>query len=298
MSQVLITGGTGFIGRNLIPLLQIEGYDVTVLTRSTEKYQAYPVLKNVKLVESLQGVEDIDVVINLAGANLGAKRWSDSYKQTIVDSRINTTENLLEWMEGLDRKPDTLINGSAIGFYGARGNEELTEDSTSGNTSEFQVRLCTRWEDAAYRAENLGLRVCCIRTGVVLGPEGALQQMLPPFKFGLGGKLGPGNQYFSWIHIDDHVRAVMYLIKHPDLKGAFNLTAPEPVTNQKLTKTLGKVLRRPTFAVVPGFALKLLVGEMANILLTGQRVLPKKLQESGFTFEYPTLDEALQNLLN
>ncbi|AOE49580.1 TIGR01777 family oxidoreductase [Kangiella sediminilitoris] len=298
MSQVLITGGTGFIGRNLIPLLQAKGYKVTVLTRSADKYKAYPVLKEVRLVESLQDVNDIDVVVNLAGANLAAKRWSDSYKETIVNSRLNTTENLLEWIKQQEHKPHTLINGSAIGFYGARGNEELDESSTSGNGSEFQVRLCTRWEDAAYRAENLGLRVCCIRTGVVLGHEGALQQMLPPFKFGLGGKLGSGNQYFSWIHISDHVRAVMYLIKHSELQGAFNLTAPEPVTNYGLTKTLGKVLGRPTFATVPEFALKLLVGELAKMLLTGQRVYPKKLMESGFTFEYPTLNEALQDLLN
>lgn len=298
MTHVLITGGTGFIGRNLIPLLLKKSYDVTVLTRSPEKYRDHPVLKNVKLVKDLHSVNSsVDVVINLAGANLSAKRWSKHYKNTIVQSRIKLTEDLIAWLATLDSKPNTLINGSAIGFYGARGNEELDEHSTSGSGNEFQVRLCTQWEDAAYRAENLGLRVCCIRTGVVFGDEGALKQMLTPFKLGLGGKLGSGNQYFSWIHINDHVRALMYLIEHHNLHGAFNLTAPQPVTNQELTKTLGQTLNRPTFTTVPAFALKILVGEMSNMLLTGQRVLPKKLLESGFTFNYPTLSEALDDLL-
>lgn len=299
MTHVLITGGTGFIGRNLIPLLLKKSYSITVLTRTPEKYQEHPVLKNVNRVEDFNSVKSsVDVVINLAGANLSAKRWSKRYKNKIVQSRIKLTEDLIAWLSTLDSKPNTLINGSAIGFYGARGNEELDEHSTSGSGNEFQVRLCTQWEDAAYRAENLGLRVCCIRTGVVFGDEGALKQMRTPFKLGLGGKLGSGNQYFSWIHIDDHVRALMYLIEHHNLHGAFNLTAPHPVTNQELTKTLGKVLNRPTVATMPAFALKILVGEMSNMLLTGQRVFPKKLLENGLSFNYPTLSEALKDLLN
>ncbi|MBV36994.1 MAG: TIGR01777 family protein [Rickettsiales bacterium] len=297
MPHILITGGTGFIGRNLIPLLKEKSYEITVLTRSPDKYNAYPIFNNVTLTSSLSEVEPVDIVINLAGANLSAKRWSDSYKQEIVESRLNLTENLISWLQGQSHKPHTFISGSAIGFYGARGNEILNENSTSGSASEFQVRLCTRWEDAAYRAESLGIRVCCIRTGVVLGDEGALQKMLPPFKFGLGGKLGTGNQYFSWIHIDDHVKAVIHLIENSSLSGAFNLTAPHPVTNERLTKVMGKALKRPTFATMPAFALKIIVGEMATMLLTGQRVHPKKLEESGFTFEYPTIDEALDDLI-
>lgn len=294
---VLITGGTGFIGRNLIPLLQKNNYKVIVLSRTPDKYQDDFFFKDVEMVKDLSEVKHAEIVINLAGANLSAKRWSDKYKQEVVNSRLKLTENLIAWMALLERKPHTLISGSAVGYYGPRGNETLDEDSTSGNASEFQVRLCSQWEDAAYRAEGLGVRVCCIRTGVVLGDEGALQQMLVPFKLGLGGKLGSGNQYFSWIHIRDHVRAVQHLIDNDSLTGSINLTAPNPVTNEALTKTLGKVLRRPTFMAVPGFALKLAMGEMAHILLTGQRVLPKKLQESGFKFEYPELKQALIQIL-
>ena len=297
MAHVLITGGTGFIGRNLIPLLKDKSYQITVLTRSPEKYRAYPIFNDVKLTSSLSDVSPVDIVINLAGANLAAKRWSDSYKQEIVESRLNLTENLIEWLKGQSQKPHTLISGSAIGYYGARGNEELDEESTSGSASEFQVRLCSRWEDTAHKAESLGIRVCCIRTGVVLGNEGALKKMLPPFKFGLGGKLGDGNQYFSWIHIQDHINAVMHLIEHQELRGVFNLTAPNPVTNERLTKALGKTLNRPTFATMPAFALKIIVGEMATMLLTGQRVFPKKLVKSGFIFKYSTIDEALEDLL-
>lgn len=298
MSHVLITGGTGFIGRHLIPLLTAENYEITILTRSPEQYRAYPALKNVNLTQSFVNIQsNVDIIINLAGANLSAKRWTDSYKQDIVESRLNLTENLMAWIKQQKNKPHTLINGSAIGFYGARGNEELDEQSTSGSGSEFQVRLCSQWENIAYRAENYGLRVCCIRTGPVLGDEGALQKMLMPFKYGLGGKLGSGNQYFSWIHIDDEVRAIMHLIKRPDLQGSFNLTSPQPVTNQQLTNALGKALNRPTIATVPAFALKLLVGEMSHMLLTGQRVLPKKLLDSGFEFHYPDIDSAIENIL-
>lgn len=297
METVLITGGTGFIGRNLIPLLQKDNYKIIVLSRTPSKYQDDFYFKHVTLVEDLSEVDHADIVINLAGANLSAKRWTDKYKQEIVNSRLNLTKELIDWMTPKEHKPHTLISGSAIGYYGPRGNETLDENSTSGNASEFQVRLCSQWENAAYRAESLGVRVCCIRTGVVLGGEGALQQMLLPFKLGLGGKLGSGNQYFSWIHIQDHVRAVKHLIDNDSLTGAFNLTAPNPVTNETLTKTLGKVLSRPTFMTVPGFALKLAVGEMAHILLTGQRVIPKKLQESGFKFEYAELEQALTHIL-
>lgn len=297
METVLITGGTGFIGRHLIPLLQKDNYKIIVISRTPSKYENDLFFKHVELVKDFSQVEHADIVINLAGANLSAKRWTNQYKQEIVTSRLDTTHDLIDWFSRQEQKPHTLISGSATGFYGARGNDILDESSTSGSASEFQVRLCSQWEDAAYRAEGFGVRVCCIRTGVVLGDEGALPQMALPFKFGLGGKLGSGNQYFSWIHINDHVRAVMHLINNKDLQGSFNLTAPNPVTNEVLTKTLGKVLNRPTFMTVPGFALKLTVGEMAKILLTGQRVIPKKLEESGFEFEYPELEQALTQIL-
>lgn len=297
METILVTGGTGFIGRNLIPLLQKDNYNIVVLSRTPTKYENDFYYKHVKLVEDLGEVHHADIVINLAGANLSAKRWTDKYKQEIVNSRLHLTEKLVDWMSRQERKPHTFISGSAIGYYGPRGSELLDEKSTSGNASEFQVRLCSKWEDAAYRAESLGVRVCCIRTGVVLGNKGALSQMLLPFKLGLGGKLGSGNQYFSWIHILDHVRALKHIIDNDSLSGSINLTAPNPVTNETLTKTLGEVLGRPTFMTVPGFALKIVMGEMAHILLTGQRVVPHKLEESGFEFKYPELEPALTQIL-
>lgn len=184
METVLITGGTGFIGRNLIPLLQKDNYKIIVLSRTPSKYQDDFYFKHVTLVEELSDVKHADVVINLAGANLAAKRWSDQYKQEVVNSRLDTTRHLLSWIESKEKKPHTLISGSAIGYYGARGNETLDEGSTSGSASDFQVRLCSQWEDAAYQTEAFGVRVCCIRTGVVLGDEGALHKW--PYRLNLG----------------------------------------------------------------------------------------------------------------
>lgn len=297
MQQALITGGTGFIGRNLIPLLQ-QKYQVTVLSRTPEKFQDDYFYKDIKLVDDLSKIESADLVINLAGENLANKRWNTVYKHVIKHSRIGGTIQLVDWMDKLEKKPDTFISGSAIGYYGGRDNEELTESSAAGNPQEFQVDLCLNWEASALRAAEYGIRTCIIRTGVVLGDQGALQKMLVPFKFGLGGKLGGGQQYFSWIHIQDHINAVMHILNNPKLSGAFNLTAPHPVTNLELTQALGKVLNRPTFASMPSFALKVIMGEMADMLLSGQRVMPQKLLNSGFRYQHPELKETLVDLLN
>lgn len=297
METVLITGGTGFIGRNLVPLLQKNNYNIVVISRTPSKYQDDFYFKHVTLIEDLSDIKHADIVINLAGENLSNKRWSSDFKHKVKQSRLDITTNLVDWMATRERKPHTFISGSAVGYYGARTGEELPESAPAGNDDEFQVSLCKDWESAAERAQEQGIRTCLVRTGIVMGDNGALQQMLLPFKFGLGGKLGDGEQYFSWIHIQDHVRAVKHLIDNDSLTGPFNLTAPNPVTNQTLTKTLGKVLGRPTFMSVPGFALKIAMGEMANILLTGQRVVPHKLEESGFTFNYPELEQALTQIL-
>ena len=297
MQTVLITGGTGFIGKNLLPLLQKNNYNIIILTRNPEKYTDDFFFKHVEFISDLNALSSADIVINLAGENLSNKRWSQSFKQKIFESRVASTIKLIDWITACEKKPHTFISGSAIGYYGSRADEVLTEQSAAGDNDEFQVALCQNWELSAIRAEQSGVRTCLIRTGVVLGNEGALQQILPPFKFGLGGKLGSGKQYFSWIHIHDQVNAIMHLINNPKLEGVFNLTSPNPVTNMQLTKTIGSVLKRPTFASMPGFALKLIMGEMANILLTGQQVIPQKLVESGFEFRYPDLQSALEDLV-
>ncbi len=297
MQSVIITGGTGFIGRNLIPLLQKANYQITVLSRTPEKYKQDSFYKNINLINQLSQVDKADLVINLTGENLSNRRWSQKFKHKIQQSRIQTTRKLVDWMQQLEQKPQTFISGSAIGYYGARGDEVLNEGSKAGNEHEFQVRLCKNWEASAQKAVSLGIRSCIIRTGIVLGNQGALQQMLTPFKFGLGGKLGSGKQFFSWIHIQDQVNAIMHLVQQQHLTGVFNLTAPNPVTNQQLTKTLGKILKRPTFASMPSIALKIIMGEMADILLTGQRVIPDKLLGSGFNFHFSELDQALENLV-
>ncbi|NVK21111.1 MAG: TIGR01777 family protein [Kangiellaceae bacterium] len=297
MQSVLITGGTGFIGRNLIPLLQKDNYKITVLSRNPALYQQDFFFQHIDFINDLSQLNSVDIVINLVGENLSNKRWSKEFKNTIKQSRIENTIKLVDWMQSLEKTPHTFISGSAIGFYGVRGNEDITENSDAGYAKEFQVRLCQDWEASALRAQKYGIRTCIIRTGVVLGNDGALPKMLLPFKLGLGGKLGNGQQYFSWIHIQDHIAAIKHLINNNSLSGAFNLTAPNPVTNEQLTKTLGKIINRPTFANMPAFALKVIMGEMAEILLTGQKVIPKKLQQSGFEFRFTDLEEALKDII-
>ncbi len=296
MNNVLITGGTGFIGRHLIPDLLADGWRVEVLTRNaTKAREALPA--SAVPIESLSEATPPNAVINLAGENLAAGRWTEATKREMRESRLSITRDLVEFIGSCDNRPEVLINGSAVGFYGARGDDVLDESEPAGQ--EFQSQLCADWEAEAVRArDEHGVRVCLIRTGIVLGArDGALAQMITPFKFGLGGHFGTGRQYMPWIHIRDEVGAIRFLLRETGCRGPYNLTAPNPVTNRRFTDTLARVLRRPSFAWMPAPALKLVVGEMAHLLLTGQRAVPRALEAAGYTFEYSELEAALKDLV-
>jgi hypothetical protein len=239
-------------------------------------------------------VPDHDWIINLAGASVFT-RWNAARKQEIYDSRILTTRNLVAALAAGDRR-QLFCSTSAIGYYGPRGDEDLTEESPPGD--DFLARLARDWEAEALQAQDLGLRVVLTRFGLVLGPDGGvLGQMAPLFKFFLGGPVGSGSQWFSWMHRADHARAFLFIKDHPEIQGPVNFTAPQPVRNRELARALGRVLHRPSFLPAPGFMLRLMLGEFADVVLTGQKVLPQKLLAAGFSFDFPNLDTALENLL-
>lgn len=297
--HVLITGGTGFIGLELVASLRRDGHAVSVFTRDTDAARTR-LPAGVVVVSDLATLGGVDAVVNLAGQNLGAQRWTEARKLAFRESRIGLTHRLVDWMENLAQRPAVFVSGSAIGWYGPRGDEPLTEASTHGD--DFSARLCLDWEAAAQKAEALGVRVCRLRTGIVLGRSGpagggALAQMLPAFRLGGGGPMGSGRQWMSWIHIADHVALMRWLIDTAAAQGAYNGTAPEPVTNAEFARTLGAALCRPAVLPMPGFALRLIVGEMAEILLSGQRVLPQRSLDQGFRFRFPTLAAALADVL-
>jgi uncharacterized protein len=293
--QVLVTGGSGFIGRALCQQLLQAGHHPTVLTRDV--HTAARRLPGVRLITALDELERADAAINLAGESLTQVRWNDRRKQAFRDSRIGTTGRLLAWLEQRKTRPAVLVSGSAIGYYGPRGDTPLDETAAPG--SDFAAHLCRDWEAEAIKAADLGLRVCLLRTGIVLAADGgALGKMLPPFRLGLGGPMGTGRQWMSWVHRADLVRLIIWLIERDDCSsGAYNATAPQPVTNREFAQTLGRVLRRPALLATPAPALKLMFGEMADLLLTGQRVVPQRAQAAGFEFGHPHLEEALRDLL-
>jgi len=256
----------------------------------------------IRLISSLDVLSDherFDVVINLAGEPI-SQRWTTKSKAAILGSRIETTKALVAFLIRADHKPDTLISGSAIGIYGTDETMVFTEETIPSNdpAGEFPREICTRWETEAREAQTMGIRTCFLRTGVVLGTDGgALAQMLFPFEFGIGGPMGNGKQWFSWIHRDDLIRLIIHLINDDAIEGAVNATAPEPVTNKTFSKALGKAMKRPAVLPLPAFQVKLLFGQMGqSILLAGQKVLPQKAIESGFKFRYTTIDAALQNI--
>lgn len=289
--RVLVTGGSGFIGRALTRALTQRGDQVVILSRTPVKV---PASNGVMVVERLEQVSGkVDAVVNLAGAPIVDKRWSESRKQLLRGSRIDLTRKLAAWMASREQPPSVLISGSAIGYYGSHQDEVL--DETGATESGFPHQLCHAWEQEALAAESGSTRVCLIRTGIVLGPGGgALAKMLPAFRLGLGGPIGKGNQWMSWIHLDDEVGAILYLLDNPSLRGPFNLTAPEPVTNEVFSKALGKALKKPAFFRVPEFVMSLLLGEASELLLEGQRVVPVRLNSAGYEFKYRNLDAALK----
>jgi len=292
----LITGGSGFIGTALCRNLVADGHRATVLTRNSTR--ARPRLPaHVALVEALDSVADVDAIVNLAGENLAAGRWTARRKREFFDSRVGTTRRLLEWIARQERKPRVLVSGSAIGWYGPRGDEELTEGAMPG--TDFSADLCRAWEAEATKAEAFGLRVCCVRTGIVLDRDGgALKRMLLPFRLGIGGRMGDGRQWMSWIARADLVALLRWLAGSAAASGPFNGTAPAPVRNAEFAGTLAAALHRPALLATPAPVLKLLFGEMADLLLTGQRVLPARATADGFCFRYPELPAALAAILD
>ena len=296
--KILITGGTGFIGRALTQSLTGQGYDVTVLSRNLDAVEkmAVPGVKALNNLDQLKPEDSYQVIINLAGAPIFDARWSDARKQIIRDSRINLTRQLVNCMAAMTVKPELLISGSAIGYYGDQGDTVLTEQSTT--RTDFSQQLCVDWENEAKKAEQFGVRVCLIRTGLVLGDGGGLlQRMLLPFKLCLGGRLGNGQQWMSWIHRQDWIAIAMRMITDLSMHSAYNATAPNPVTNNEFTRALAHGLKRPALLPVPACLLKMLLGEMSGLVLGSQRVVPERLLAEGFTFQYTDLSSALTEVL-
>jgi len=248
----------------------------------------------IPVTEPLEGTL---AAIHLSGANVGAHRWTESYKREMIASRVDSTRRLATTLAGLRNPPKTLLIASAIGIYGDRGDEVVDESSTAG--AGFLAELCQKWETAADPAIQAGIRIVHLRFGVVLGPEGALKQMLPPFKFGLGAQLGSGRQWMSWVGLEDAIAAILFGLDRPELSGPINVVSPHPVTNSEFTKALGRQLGRPAFLSVPAFAMELIFGQMADeALLASIRVQPRKLIEAGFQFSEPNLDQALSAALS
>lgn len=296
--KILVTGGTGFIGRSLCPALLSKGHTITVLSRYPNKVSSIfgAQIEQLNSVALLSDDDHFDAIFNFAGAPIFAKRWTEDRKKVLVNSRINITRQLMEFIARAKTKPSVLLSGSAIGFYGDQG-DTLLDESASGR-DEFGHQLCADWERSAEKVKEYGVRLCLLRTGLVIGKNGGfLQPMILPFKLGLGGKLGSGRQWMSWIHMYDYVTICQTLLDNDELDGIFNLTAPNPVTNSEFTRALAKQLNRPAFFTIPGWALKLLLGEMSQLLLGSQRVIPKHILDSGFQFKYPNLEAALKNVL-
>ena len=297
--KVFITGGTGFVGKSLTPSLTRAGYEVTILSRAGTA--SGKTLGGVSFIEgdptqkgSWQAVaKDHDVVINLAGPSIFS-RWTEETKRKMRESRLLATRNVADATKG--GRVRILFSTSAVGYYGFHDDEILTEESPPG--SDFLAQLARDWEEEAWKAGEGGRRVVVTRFGIVLGEKGgALGQMIPLFQKYLGGPMGSGKQWFSWIHIEDLTRAFLFLMDHPEISGPVNVTSPNPVQNKTLARALGKAMHRPSFFSAPGFMLKLILGEFGSVLLEGQRVIPQKLLKGGFQFRYPEIDQALENIL-
>lgn len=299
-----ISGGTGFVGRALTIELLKQGHDVYILTRRPPAEQNN---KNSKLTyikwmtedshpETV--LEDADIIINLAGESISSGRWTKKRKESILRSRMETVDEWLKILKNLENKPAAFINASAIGYYGTSLNKTFTEkDQTPG--TDFLADTAAKWEKRAWQIEELGIRTVLMRFGIILGMDGgALPKMILPYTFFAGGTVGTGRQWLSWIHIEDVVRAILFLAENEQLRGPVNFTAPEPVTMKEFGKTAGRVLRRPHWLPVPGIILRMLLGEMSMLVLEGQKALPVKLLDAGFQFSYPRLEDALEQLLN
>ena len=300
--KIFMTGGTGFVGMNLTRRLVEKGHHLTLLTRRIRRDHPLP-----SGADYLEGdptspgpwqdrMAEHDVIINLAGTSI-FKRWTNSTKKAIRESRICTTQNLVDALSARKGLTTHFLSTSAVGYYGFHGDEDLDEDSPPGE--DFLASLSVEWETLAMKAETFGARVVPLRFGIVLGKEGgALNQMIPLFKSYLGSPLGSGDQWFSWIHMEDLTNIYLFLLEEQDIAGPINCTSPNPVRNLELTKAIGEVLGKPTFMpAVPAFAMKMILGEFGSVLIKGQKVLPKRLLDKGFRFRFPDVKEALKDLL-
>lgn len=295
--NILITGGSGFIGSVLCSRLLHDKHNVVILTRIPEAIKLP--LKGISELEQLEDDVVFDVVVNLAGEPIVDKRWSGKQKLCLMSSRLDITQKLINYFETVEHRPKVFISGSAIGYYGI-GEADKPIDETALGDESFASQLCQQWESVALQAETLGIRTCLLRTGIVLGKGGGvLNKMLGPFKMGLAGRIGRGKQWMSWIHLDDLVGIILYCIDHKNIKGAINGTSPNPVTNLRFTKTLGKVLKRPTIFPMPSLVVKFFMGQMGEeLLLAGKNIVPVKALDAGYQFNYPHLEDALLDVVS
>ena len=297
--KIAITGGTGLVGEALSSSLIQAGHQVYILTRNSDDSRT----SNPKYIQWLnpgdspeKELEGIDAIVNLAGATINSK-WTDEYKQKIIDSRLQATAEVKRIIETLPKKPSVLVNASAVGYYGTSNSKEFTEQSNKGN--DFLADTVYQWETSAAKVHNLGVRLVLCRFGVILDKtDGALPRMVLPYKFFAGGKIGSGKQWLSWIHIEDVVRGIIFAIENTQLNGPVNFSAPSPVRMDEFGKVLSRVINRPHWMPVPSFALKILLGEMSVLVLEGQRAIPEKLLKAGFTFRYPELEKALTEIFS
>lgn len=299
MKKILITGGTGFIGQELRTLLLQEGHYITVITRSPKKY-ADEAAKNQRFIswddDLVSEMNEVDVVIHLAGEGVFNQRWTEEVKQSIYDSRIDSTKKLVEAIGLANKKPELLISASASGYYGNKADKVL--DETTPVAEDFLAEVCKDWEAESQKATEFGVRVANPRIGIVLEKNGgALEKMIPPFQFFVGGPVGDGKQYMSWIHRMDLCNAIIAPLTNPEISGAYNVCAPNPVTMNEFSDTLGSVMNRPSVFRVPGFVLELAFGEGAKPIMDSIRMQPKVLQEQGFEFQFEELEEALADIL-
>jgi len=306
--RVVITGGTGLIGRALFANLAADGHEVIVLTRSTERARNLPdgvraERWDARTVEGWGRLADgAGAIVNLAGASVAGEgffptRWTEEQRRVIRESRLNSSRAVVKAVAQAEQKPRVVIQASGVGYYGYRGGEPLAEDAEPGD--DWAARFTAEeWEPSTAPVEEMGVRRVVVRTGVVLSTEdGALPRLLLPFRLFVGGPMGSGDQWYSWIHLEDQARALRFLIENEEARGAFNITAPNPATNGELAKLIGKVMGRPSFIPVPGFAMRLAFGEVADVVLKGQRAVPKRLLDLGFEFQFPAAEAALKDLL-
>ncbi|MBK8380685.1 MAG: TIGR01777 family protein [Ignavibacteria bacterium] len=305
--KILITGGTGLIGRKIVNELCIQGAFVKILTRNVKK--ARVLFSNSYALEFLDSkkyddplilksvIEETDAVINLAGMNVGDRRWNEAFKEEIYSSRINTTKLLVDSIKLSQNKPDSFISASGVGVYGDKKDERINEDSLTGN--DFLADVCVDWENEALKAADLGVRVVILRTGIVLDKkDGALPELIMPFKFYIGAYQGNGRQWFSWIHIDDIVQIYLLALENTKIEGIINAVSPDPVTNKSFIKSVSEFKKTLFQIPVPGFIMKIVAGEFAWNLLTGQKVFPDKLVKVGYNFKFPDLNSALSDLFS